>query len=324
MNKFTITRDESSALKALAIICVVIDHFGQAFGIGIVNPLGPIGVFLFLFLSGYGLSCSFEKSGRKKYFSKKLLKVYLPYFLTVMLFLIWSLCIGREGIGFVRVCEYLTLITLPQGSYWYLILLFYWYIVFFLLTFVYKKGKILLLLSGAAALLILLLKGNDHVYVWNFLSFPLGVTAARFSERIGSISARCNVKILAAVLFILAAAFAVIKKLPVVEKSGLEAVDNLLQIGLTLSSGFLLILLRKWMIKLSAVKAALLLTGSVSYELYLSHAVPLEYLYDKHSLAALAVYLLSVGVSLLVLISFDKIVISRLENRLKKDKKAAS
>lgn len=308
MSRFTITRDGSSALKAVAIIMVITDHIGQAFGIGIVNPLGPVGVFLFLFLSGYGLSCSYEKNGRKRYFPKKLIKVYLPYVLTVMLFLLGCLCLRGELPDPAKAGRYLLLLTLPQGSFWYLRLLFYWYVVFYLLTFVYDKRRLLVPMLCAAALLIILIKRDEHVYIWNFLSFPLGVLAAKFPELIAKLTAKTDIRIIAAVLFMLAAAFAVIKKLPFVEKSGSELADNALQTGLTLSAGLLLITARKALIRFSALRAVLLTVGSVSYESYLSHAVILDHLYDNHDLTSLGVYILGTAVSLAVLILFDRLL----------------
>lgn len=56
-----ITKQQTTVLKAVSIIMVVIEHIGQVNNIGFLNPLGPIGVFVFLFLSGYGLYKSFKK-----------------------------------------------------------------------------------------------------------------------------------------------------------------------------------------------------------------------------------------------------------------------
>ena len=176
-----ISRKQTKILKGIAISAVVVQHIGQAFHIGIVNPLGPLGVFLFLFLSGYGMSCSYEANGRKKYFQKKLIKVYLPYCFTVMLFLIWMLSRNIE-IEPSLIGRYLILWSLPQGSYWYLVLMFYWYVVFYLLTFCYDNDKILVPLLFAASALIIILQRFSRVYVWQFFSFPMGVMYAKHSD----------------------------------------------------------------------------------------------------------------------------------------------
>ena len=47
-----ITKEETQLLKGIAILLVVFEHIGQVFHLSVLNPLGPIGVCLFLFVSG--------------------------------------------------------------------------------------------------------------------------------------------------------------------------------------------------------------------------------------------------------------------------------
>ena len=124
-----IKKEETHLIKGIAIIIIVIQHIGQAFSIGLVNPLGAIGVFLFLYISGYGLTISFYEKGRNNYFKKKILHVYIPYICAIIMFCIWSFIIGNS-VTLADFIEYGLLYKLPQGSYWYLILLFYWYFIF--------------------------------------------------------------------------------------------------------------------------------------------------------------------------------------------------
>lgn len=67
MESLVISRKDSAIIKAIAILLILVQHIGQAFNIAVVNPLGPIGVFLFLFMSGYGLTCSIISKGREQY-----------------------------------------------------------------------------------------------------------------------------------------------------------------------------------------------------------------------------------------------------------------
>lgn len=78
MSENIISRQTGSLLKGMAIIMIIVQHLDQAYKIGFINPLGPIGVFIFLFMSGYGLTYSYNKSGRKCYFRKRFLK-YIVY-----------------------------------------------------------------------------------------------------------------------------------------------------------------------------------------------------------------------------------------------------
>ena len=44
-----ISAQETNILKGIAILMVIVAHIGHAFSIGVVNPLGVIGVFCFFF-----------------------------------------------------------------------------------------------------------------------------------------------------------------------------------------------------------------------------------------------------------------------------------
>lgn len=125
-----ISKEDTQILKGLAILMVIVEYLGQVLHIAALNPLGPIGVCLFLFISGYGLSCSYEKNGKNRYFSKRVLKVYIPYLVSIILFCVWSCFIGN-ALTVRTIFEYVMLKNLPQGSFWYLQLLFYWYVIFF-------------------------------------------------------------------------------------------------------------------------------------------------------------------------------------------------
>lgn len=182
-----ITRDDTRILKGIAIIMVVVQHLGQAVDIGIVNPLGPIGVFLFLFLSGYGLTCSYLVNGRREYLKKKIMKVYAPYAFAIVLFLLWSFVI-RDFPESGTIIKYFFFRSLPQGSYWYMLLLFYWYIMFYFLSFVIDRDVPLILGLILFAALILMVQKFSPIYVWQFASFPIGVITARYPTQTDSVA----------------------------------------------------------------------------------------------------------------------------------------
>ena len=73
-------------LKGLAIAAILIGHIGNFSGRTWFTPLGGIGVAIFLFCSGYGLTKSYEKNGLKQYWRKKLIGVYGPFLLVELLF----------------------------------------------------------------------------------------------------------------------------------------------------------------------------------------------------------------------------------------------
>lgn len=178
-----ISKEDTQFLKGLAILMVIVEHLGQVLHIAALNPLGPIGVCLFLFISGYGLSYSYEKNGRNGYLKKRVLKVYVPYLVSVIIFSVWSLCIGNT-LSIRKFFDYTMLIDLPQGSFWYLRLLFYWYIVFFLLTFLFKNQRVLIIALCIASISIIIYSGFNRLYVWQFASFPAGIIAYKNKQLI--------------------------------------------------------------------------------------------------------------------------------------------
>ena len=280
-----ITKRETTMLKGIAILLIVIEHMGQAYDVGIVNPLGPIGVCLFLFLSGYGLSCSYQENGRKNYFRKKIFKVYVPYVLTVGLFLLWGgLCLRIPLTG-VQVVRFFTLLELPQGSYWYLILMFYWYVMFYLLTFIYKHDSVLIPSLFICSFMIIVIENYQRGYVWQFFSFPIGVILGkhRFNIETGA-------KKWSPLLICLSIITVLIKKTSYVESHELGVADTILQIVLTLSLSNYIVLNRKKIMNHEMVQKMMLFLGAISYELYLSHAIALDYIKGNPSIDRLLVY----------------------------------
>lgn len=178
-----ISKEKTQILKGLAISMVIIDHLGQVFHIYALNLLGVIGVCIFLFISGYGLSCSYKKNGRSRYFLKRILKVYIPYLVSIALFSIRSYCIGNT-LTARSILGYMVLRDLPQGSFWYLQLLFYWYVVFYFLTFLFNNEKILVIALCIATIGITIYSGFNRLYVWQIASFPAGIVVFKHKELI--------------------------------------------------------------------------------------------------------------------------------------------
>ena len=114
-------------LKGLAIAAIFIGHIGNFSGRTWFTPLGGIGVAIFLFCSGYGLTKSYEKNGLKQYWRKKLMGVYVPFLLVELLF---SLVLKRP---FVDVLLDISLVKTLHPYGWYMQYLFVCYIIFWLL-----------------------------------------------------------------------------------------------------------------------------------------------------------------------------------------------
>lgn len=120
-------RDHTDMLKGYAILGVLVGHVGQYLGInGIEYPAG-VGVSLFLILSGYGVTLSESKNGLEGFWKKRLVKVYIPYILAVIIFLF----ITQTHLDLEEMVFGLTLIKPINPFGWYLRYIFVCYIVFY-------------------------------------------------------------------------------------------------------------------------------------------------------------------------------------------------
>ena len=292
---------ESKSLKGIAIIMVVISHVVPIYGLNFVNILGAVGVALFLFLSGYGLERSFEKKGLKDYFSKKLMKVYIPYIIAILLFLLWAVCIGIHT-PIVTALKYCVLIELPQGSYWYLIILSFYYVVFYFACKIENKyiQLVVLLLSS---FVLIATKDFNRGYLWQFATFPGGVFYARMNSL--QLENR-NKKLAESLLVIILSVSGLLKKIPMVESNELGFFDTILQIIIVYSFGALMIFLRAFL-----NRKIFIWIGGISYAIYLSHCIPLDWLMKNGGLKNLFIYLTVVCFCTLIIELFNVCVLVR-------------
>lgn len=125
----------SIILKGIAIFFVIICHLGGETGSVIFTPLGGIGVAIFLFLSGFGLKKSYMEHGLNDFWKKKFLKIFLPYLISELVFLIFGVF---KYASFMDFLLDITLIKTYHPLGWYLTFLLINYLVFYF-TFKYVK-----------------------------------------------------------------------------------------------------------------------------------------------------------------------------------------
>jgi peptidoglycan/LPS O-acetylase OafA/YrhL len=280
------SRNQSRTLKGIAIALVLEDHWlCQALGLPL-PPLGCVGVFIFLVLSGYGIANSLQRNNKVIEFAKKrLIKVYFPYLvmLLIMFFMHRFHVEMAPTIYEQDFLEYLFFIKLPHGIIWYLRLQFFWY-VFALIGYklVFKNNKklillLLFLLSGS--FIISLFVEFQRLYVWQFFSFPLGILLYLNEKKIASVFDKLCSKNFLIVEVMLTVLLFIFKKTTYVETRELGFIDTLLQCGLTITVGMLCIGITKYFVKWKIIEKILCKLGECSYELYLAHIVAIEYFY---------------------------------------------
>lgn len=164
-------KDTTSIFKGVAIMMIVMGHVGQLVPFSRpFTPLGAIGVALFLLCSGFGIEKSFQKSGRKDYWKKRIINVWLPYAL-IELLCVWH----HPEVGVTGVIEDLLLIRPYHPFGWYMQVLFIWYILYYLTSFLSRRLQIAAFILAS----ILIICFWTPLRAQNSLSFLIGILFAR-------------------------------------------------------------------------------------------------------------------------------------------------
>ena len=80
-------RTHTNLLRGLSIILITICHIEQALGVLHVQYFAAAGVAIFLVVSGYGITKSYQKKGLQGFWKGRLVSVILPYyFIRILMF----------------------------------------------------------------------------------------------------------------------------------------------------------------------------------------------------------------------------------------------
>jgi len=183
-------------LKGLAILAIVFSHVGyflstnQSF-LFPLSILGGVGVNLFLFLSGFGLTRSAlkEKISVGKFYKKRLLKLFTPFwFVIVIIFLLdffilhlsySPIYIVQSLLGFFPRADLFLDVNSPL---WFFTPILFYYLIF-PLVFLQKRPWLTAIIIYIVSYFILQFKipvSIDvlHLYQFHLLAFPLGIAFA--------------------------------------------------------------------------------------------------------------------------------------------------
>ena len=249
-------RNCTTTLRGIATLIIMIGHVGvSGFGCRLFNPFGGIGVAMFLFLSGYGLSESFKKNGLNHFWKKKVIRIVIPYIIWIP---IYHLAIRFSPLGSVYHLE-----IIPR--YWFIEYLIITYILFYFLFHYYAKQAIIVMgIMGIISVIVL-----SNLRAEQSFSFLAGIIFSHEKDYFRN-SSKKHVFTLACIFFTIGISALLIKQLPQLRVYDLESLQfkvlNLfIKLPLGLSILFLTFALKpngtKW---LSAV-------GNIAYELYLTH-----------------------------------------------------
>ena len=193
LEDFSFDRFCTIQAKGLAIILVILGHLNDQFeNIKLLQSFGSMGVALFLFVSGYGLTKSYEKNRLDNFFKKRIKTVMLPYSLVTMSWILLDLVMGVKHSG-VTVISGLIGFDFSRSidpTMWYITFLLIWYAVFYLVFAKVKSNLLRLTLLIFVSMLCVVvwvfnLVGSGS-YQWGLHSiiFPIGVWFALYGEKI--------------------------------------------------------------------------------------------------------------------------------------------
>jgi peptidoglycan/LPS O-acetylase OafA/YrhL len=183
-------------LKGLAILAVVFSHVGYFLSsdhrfLFPLSIMAGVGVNLFLFLSGYGLTISTLKKELSvgMFYKKRLLKLFTPFWIVIFAFFLfdflwlhiyydWSY-VAWSFVGFFPRADLFLDINSP---FWFLTPLLFYYLIF---PFIFLKKRpwitaIIVYLASHFAIQSTLPVSIDvlHLYQLHLLAFPLGIAFA--------------------------------------------------------------------------------------------------------------------------------------------------
>ena len=247
-------------MRGVAILLVLLCHMAGTFFDGRVvyfTPLGGIGVAIFLMLSAYGLNESYIKHGLTNWWRKRLIAVWIPYFIIECSFY-WTF----HEWNFWDFLKDITLIKPLYQNGWYLNYLAVCYIMFYLImsNSLTRKHKIVFwgVLSIVSFFVLSPIRAEQS------FSFLAGVIFSEKKEKLKKLNWKTG-----SILIIFSVVFLVLKQTSVIRNAP-QLIFNLVQVMIKLPCG---IGICGWIISINKKMNLKLLdlVGKISYELYLVH-----------------------------------------------------
>jgi peptidoglycan/LPS O-acetylase OafA/YrhL len=298
-NRHAITTQETflsfthtNILRGIAASFVVFQHIGNIYGSRAVTPLGGIGVSLFLICSAYGLSKSYEKRGLDNFTKKRLLKILIPYWITVIIYNI----LHYNTFAPLNIMKQILLInTIPYMWFVQLILILYiaFYIVYRIIPNNSNKMIAFFILSLISILLI-----KDNLWAEQSFAFFVGLILSHYYPKCDFKDKR-KVLLFSFACLIIGFASLCLKQLPQIRNAN-YIIINIDQAVLKTITSVGIIYLTSLLLKLKLF-VIFILPGKVSYEIYLIHTLFLYILTNNKGVKYSILFLTICNISIIIL-----------------------
>lgn len=274
-NQNSLSLENSNSVKGLAAIAVVLHHIVQR----LHNPqslvlflhIGYLSVSIFFFYSGYGLMRSYitKKNYLNNFWTIRISKVVIPFILSNILFIIRDIVCRGTKFSLYDILTYTLGIRLIDGFKWYIIALIILYSGFYF-VFKYldtKKAIVGIFLLITCFNLACRLIGTGIWWYNSTYCFFIGIIFGAYCEPLFNVLRKKHIIITLSTISIFITTFI----LNISKGNIVTAI---------VSSSFFVLVCICLLMKIQLYNNVLNFLGSISYEIYLIHKIPLD-AFDK-------------------------------------------
>ncbi|WP_088810855.1 MULTISPECIES: acyltransferase family protein [Listeria] len=172
-----ITKQQTTLLKGIAIFIVIVSHICYK-NFDNYHYIGPISVWIFLILSGYGLTASADKNGLSKYY-KRYVKIIIPYWIFSIFKLIFVAIIFQQTFSMKQLFSIMFFFDIGRDldpTMWFVLFILFWYTLFLIARLLVKNRvlQLIILLLGSVSIVFI-----DEYWLFYSIAFPVGVFLKR-------------------------------------------------------------------------------------------------------------------------------------------------
>ena len=188
----SMSKSSTDQLRGLFIVIMVIHHISQRMANPVLltpfNDMGYYAVGIFFFLSGFGLTKSFKRKNTylDKFFTKKIVKIYIPFVIVNTLTII-AIRMKGDDLSVLEILGYSLSIKMIDTTQWFIVAILIFY-VFFWLSFI-TTANIVKSQISITVLVFLFIISCKYLSLggWWYISslcFPMGVIYAANEKKL--------------------------------------------------------------------------------------------------------------------------------------------
>ncbi len=191
-----LSNSTTQELKGFAILAIIFSHIGYFLVEGDtflfpISIFAGVGVNLFLFLSGYGLTMSSLKKDESiwQFYNRRLPKLYIPFWIVLIIFILLDYFVLKISYSSKYLVQAFSGIFLKadmftdlNSNFWYMTLILSYYVlfpIFYMKKYPWITATLLFAFTYKIVYLNpILFKNVDELYKVHLVAFPLGIIIA--------------------------------------------------------------------------------------------------------------------------------------------------